>query len=353
MRLRALGAMVVLFLAVPVVRADSYAEIRAKVDAAKAAIESGKVVPERDLAPLLDMLRSSRDGEDQGHLVDAIVDLGAADGSSPAAVKSYILDKAAPILMTIAETKTNSNFLRGDAITGLRELGAPRSVLQKVADMALKDSDSYVQSRGEILQNYIRSMPAEGKVSAIKPVDAGKESDAIAFLKSRDLGVSLDQLNRSAGEGNQEEVAALLAAGVDPNGGPAGSAPLDSAILACSRGEGENEALLKTVDTLVAAGANVKRKGDNGNTPLLSAAQYCGAGVVKRLIAAGADVNAVNGSGTTPLMMAFFMKHLDAAEALVAKGAILTPAQATTVSSMATDAKSKALIQKATKKKAK
>jgi hypothetical protein len=265
-------------------------------------------------------------------------------------VKRYILEQAAPLFTTIAGNRANSNFLRGDAITGLRKLGASRSILQNVADMALKDSDSYVQSRGEILQNYIKSMPAEGKASAIKSSDPAKEHEAIAFLKSHDLGVSLDQLNRSAGEGKAEEVAALLAAGVDPNGGAAGEAPLDSAIGACSRNNGETAEILKTIDTLIAAGANVKRVGDNKNTPLLSAAQYCGAGVVQRLVKAGANVNAINGSGTTPLMMAFFMKHLDAAEALVAHGATLTPAQVTVVSAGA-DAKAKAIIAKATKKK--
>lgn len=346
-------ALVAIVLSNSLARADSYPEIRKRVSAAKAAIGSGTVAPERDLKPLLDMLRSSRDDDDQRHLVDAIVDLGEADGRGPAAVKRYILDQATPILLTIAGNRSNSNFLRGDAITGLRKLGASRSVLQKVSDMALKDPDLYVQSRGEILRNYIQSMPAESKAGAIKATDPAKEREAIAFLKSHDLGVSLDQIDRSASEGNAEEVAALLAAGVDPNGGPAGHNPLDSAILGCAQAGGETAGILKTVDTLLAAGANARRKGDNNNTPLLSAAQYCGAGVVRRLIAAGADVNAINGSGTTPLMIAFFMKHLDAAEALVAKGATLTPEQASAVSSIATDARARAIIKNATRKKAK
>jgi hypothetical protein len=343
-------AIALLILSTSLARADSYKEISARVEAAKAAIDGGKVVPGRDLAPLIDMLRKSHDDDDQRHLVDAIVDLGSADGSSPSAVKRYILEETTPVLASIAENRSNSNFLRGDALTGLRKLGAPRPVLQKVADMASKDADEYVKSRGEILENFIRSMPAESRVSVVTSTDPAKERNAIAFLKSHDLGVSLEQLNRSAGEGKAEEVAALLAAGVDANGGPAGQTPLDSAILGCGQG-GENGGIVKTVETLIAAGANVKRKGDNDNTPLLSAAQYCGAGVVQRLIAAGANVNAINASGTTPLMIAFFTKHLDAAETLVAKGATLTPQQATAVSAMATDAQSKAIIQKATRKK--
>ena len=348
---RATLALGILLLSVSVARADSYKEISKRVDAAKAAIESGDVVPERDLAPLVDMLRSSHDDEDQRHLVDAIVDLGEADGSSPAAVKRYLLDQATPVLVAIAGNTKNSTFLRGDAITGLRNMGAPKSVLKSVAEMALKDSDSYVQSRGEILQNYIASMPEQSKIDAIRKTDATKEREAIVFLKSHDLGVSVDQLKRSSMEGSPDEVAALLAAGVDPNAGGAGETALDSAILGCAQG-GETPALVKVVDELIAAGADVKAKGDNGNTPLLRAAQYCGSGVVQRLAAAGANVNAVNGSGTTPLMIALMMQRLDAAETLVARGATLTSAQASAVSAMAANERSKAIIQKAMKKKA-
>lgn len=345
-----LVALVAIALSTPLVLADNYKEISARVDAAKAAIDSGKVVPERDIAPLIDMLRASKDDDDQRHLVDAIVDLGEGDGSSPAAVKRYILEQATPILMALASNPKNSTFLRGDSITGLRNLGASKAVLQKAADMALKDSDDYVKSRGEILQNYITSMPADSKVSVIKSTDAAKEQEAIAFLKSHDVGVSLDQLKRSAMEGNAEEVAALLAAGVDAKAGAAGETALDSAIGGCAQG-GETDGLLKSVDLLIAAGADLKQKDDNQNTVLMRAAQYCGAGVVGRLVKAGVDVKSVNGSGTSPLMMALMMKHLDSAEILVAKGATLTPQQATAISSMAADAKSKALIQKATKKK--
>ena len=341
-------ALAVIVLANVPLLADSYKEISAKVAAAKAVIDDGKVVPERDIAPLIEMLRRSKDDDDQRHLVEALVDFGEGTGSSPVAVKRYILDQATPLLLSVAGNRSNSNFLRGDAILGLRNLGASRAVLQQVTDMALKDSDSYVQSRGEILQNYIKSMPAGSAVSTIKSTSAEKEREAIDFLKSQGLGVSLDQLKRSAGEGNDEEVAALLEAGVDPNGGQPGERPLDSAILGCAQANGENDGLLLTVDELIEAGAHVKDKAANDNTPLLSAGQYCGAGMVKRLIAAGAEVNAVNGSGMTPLMIALLMSRFDAAEALVAGGAKLTAAQASMVAPMATTPRAKAIVTKAT-----
>jgi hypothetical protein len=347
-----LSAVIVILLTANALLADSYKQITALRDRAKAAIDAGNVDVDRDLAPLIDMLRRSKDDEDQRHLVDAIIDLGRADGNSPAAVKHYVIEQMTPLLTSIAENPKNSNFLRGDALLGLRNMGASKAALQHVAEMALEDSDSYVQSRGEILQNYIKSMPDDGR-EAIRPTDAAREQQAIEFLKSRGLGVSVEQLKRSAMEAKADEVRALINAGVDVNIGDANGTALYSAMLGCANGGGENDAIVKTVEALLNGDADVKRTDDNGNTPLISAAQYCGPRVIRALIDHGAEVNVINGSGTTPLMIAFFMNHLDAAEALVAKGAKLTTQQAQVVSASATDPRAKAIIAKATAAKKK
>jgi hypothetical protein len=333
--------LVLLLLASTVAASD--AEVRAKIGRAKAAIDSGSVDLERDIRPAIDMLRKSKDDDDQRRLVDDIVDLGRHDGSSPAAVKKYIKDEMTPILLGLAANKSNSTFLRGDSIHGLRDMGASRAALEEVTRMALADADGYVHSRGEILENYIKSMPAGAHEDAARPVDAAQERDAIAFLKSRRLGVSADQLERSAMEAKPEEVKALLAAGVAVDG-EGDDTPLIAAMRACSGGE--TAELVETVELLLAAGADVKRLDDNKNTPLISAAQYCGEKVVSRLVAAGADVNIVNGSGMTPLMIAVFNSRFEAADALVAKGARLTKEQADIAAQMP-DPRAKAIAQKA------
>ncbi len=100
---------------------------------------------------------------------------------------------------------------------------------------------------------------------------------------------------------------------------------------------------------LIAGGADLKRKDDNGNNILMSAAQMCGPKIVTRLAAAGADLNVTNGSGMTPLTMALIMRHPDAAEALVDRGARLSKAQVQMASASATDARSQAIIKRAAK----
>jgi Ankyrin repeats (3 copies) len=304
-----------------------------------------------DPAKLLAALRTTKDAEELERVVDKIADLGDAGGSSTAAVKKQLLEGATPKLIEIAENKSLEWSLRGSAIHALRDMGAPRDVLTRVAQMALKDSDEYVKSRGEILQNYIDSMPAENETAALRPKDPAKEREAIAFLEEHNLGVSLDQLRMSSLDAEPEQVQALIDAGVDVNGGSANDSPLVSALSACAHQGGENEQILKTIDVLLAAGSDLKRLDENKNTPLMTAAQYCSAGAVTKLLDAGAEPNVTNGSGVNPLAMALIMSRLDAAEVLAAKGARLSPDQVTMVSSIATDERAKAIVTKASAKK--
>lgn len=331
--------------------ADQYKKISQLRDHAKDAVESGHVDAARDIGPLIDMLRTSNDTEDQQHLIDAIVDLGRADGTSPAAVKEYVIEQMTPILLSIASKQSNTAFLRGDAILGLRNMGASRKALEQVTAMALKDSDEYVKSRGEILQNYIASMKTDSPAAAIRPKSAEGEKDALEYLRMRNIDVSVDSLHRAAFEANYEDVKQLLKAGVPVDGEGGNDTPLLAAMTSCSN-EGETDLIVDVVDLLLTKGADVKRRDDNKNTPLITAAQYCGARVVNRLIAAGADVNAVNGSTMTPLMIALVMGRFDAADALVAKGAKLNAQQAEIMNNSVSDPRGKAIVAKATAKPA-
>jgi len=317
---------------------------------AEKAIASGHVVPERDLAPLINVLRSPSSTDELRAAVDKIETLADARGSSPAEVKHYLLEQSTPLLLKIGADGPTV-FARGDALTALRDMGASRAVLEQAATIAEHDPDDYVQSRGEILRNFIQSMPAGGAAADVSSGGGEREKKAIAMLKTRKLGVSAEQLRRSSLEGNPADVQALLDAGVNVN---SGSGLSDSALYfavfsGCGAKQGETPGLVQTVDVLIAAGADVTRTDDNGNTILMSAAQMCGAKIVGALIAAGAKVNVTNGSGMNPLAMALLMHHPDAAEVLANKGAKLSAQQVQMLSASATDARSKAIIQRAAK----
>ncbi|MGH7805119.1 MAG: ankyrin repeat domain-containing protein [Candidatus Binatia bacterium] len=327
------------------VTAEAAPPYQRALERAEKAIESGDVDPKRDLGPLVDALRNARSTDDQKRLISRIEDLGAADGNAPLAAKRYLIAETTPILERIAREGKDS-FVRGDAIHALRNIGAPRAVLEDVTAMAEKDADPYVQSRGEILRNYLKNLPEESGLEGLKAVDEEKEKKALAALKKKGLGASAEQLRISALEGKPDEVRALLDAGAKVN---SGATPHDSPLVAavfsgCGAQGGETDDLEKTVDLLLAAGADVKRKDDNGNTPLFGAAQMCGPKIVGKLLAAGAEPNVVNGSGLSPLGMALLMQKLDSAEVLVEKGAKLDAKQATMVSGVATSDRAKAIV---------
>ena len=317
-------------------------------DRAKSAIASGDVVPERDLAPLIAVLRAPASTDELRRAIDRVEMLGDASGASPAAVKHYLLEQATPLLLK-AGAQGSTAFARGDALMALRDMGASRAVLEQAAAIADRDRDDYVRSRGEILHNFIKSMPAGGAAAQVKP-GGEREKRAIAALQARKLGVSADQLRRSALQGNAIDVQWLLDAGVEVN---SGAGLTDTALYyavfsGCAAKKGETEGLLNTVDALIGAGADVKRRDDAGNNILISAAQMCGARIVGRLVTAGAEVNITNKSGVNPLSMALLMQHPDAAEVLVGKGARLSAAQAGIVAASAIDARSREIVRRAT-----
>src|ERR1700741_1536508 len=74
---------------------------QALYEQARRAIASGNVVPERDLAPLIAVLRAPASEDDLRTAIDKIEPLADAGGASPAEVKHYLLDRSTPLLLKI------------------------------------------------------------------------------------------------------------------------------------------------------------------------------------------------------------------------------------------------------------
>ena len=134
-------------------------DYEALIERAEEAIDSGTVQPDRDLKPLVEALKQAKTDEDRRRLIDKISWMGRPDGNSPPEVKRYLLQQATPVLLKIGKIG-GSAFTRGDALMALRDMGASRSVLEQATTIAEQDPDDFVRSRGEILRNYIKTMPA-------------------------------------------------------------------------------------------------------------------------------------------------------------------------------------------------
>lgn len=68
------------------------------------------------------------------------------------------------------------------------------------------------------------------------------------------------------------------------------------------------------------------RNEENGDTPLIMAAEFGFRGVCDALLAGGANVNAYNVDGATPLLIAALKGHLDVGTVLFAAGANINAA---------------------------
>jgi hypothetical protein len=319
------------------------------VDRAEKAIARGHVDPKRDVEPILYALKRGGPPEEMRELVGAIGDLGERDGESPNSVKAYLLEEAPPILLDVVRNG-HDTFLQIDAMAALRDLGAPRSVLEEAAKIAEKDPDEAVRARAEIMRNYMKGMPVENQNAISRPVATESSKAAIAYLDKLGVGVSTDALRDAARDGTPEVVKALLDAGVAPDTGVTklDDTPLYKAVdSACGSQSEETEWVVATIRHLVKAGATLTLKDDNSNTVLMTAARNCGRQTVALLLDAGAKIGDRNGSGLTALGFALLYGKLDAADVLVARGAKLTKAERAMVEPSVKDAKGKALIKKA------
>ncbi len=174
--------------------------------------------------------------------IDKIETLGDASGSSPAAVKHYLLDQATPLLLKVGKDGPTP-FARGEALIALRDMGASRAVLDQAATIAENDRDDFVRSRGEILRNFMKGMPVAGAAADVKGGGGDREKRANAALKARGVGISADQLRRSSLQGNAAEVQLLLDAGVNVNSGAglSDSAIYFAAFSGCGAKQGETD----------------------------------------------------------------------------------------------------------------
>lgn len=302
------------------------------VAAAQAQVEQGTVDPARDLQPLLDGLATARDDGAKQKFVDAIEEIGAADGTSPAAVKAWLLEHSPPLLLDVARSQAGWS-LRGDALMALRALDAPDAVMDEAIAIARADtseSKSYIRSRGALLEDWKDNRKRGGGTStATRPADTQAEQRALELLRSRSVGVSSDSLTDAIGKSRADVVEALLDAGVDVNGpGRAGMRAFDSGLMVACANNNHPTLQLETLDVLFKRGVNLGAKDERGNTVLMTAVQSCPLAVVEKLVAGGAEVDPVNAQQFTPLKLALVSGHWDIADFLAGKGARITSREA-------------------------
>lgn len=84
-----------------------------------------------------------------------------------------------------------------------------------------------------------------------------------------------------------------------------------------------NDISFMTIEAILAAGAEINVKDENGNSPLRIAIKNGNINTLVRLINYGADINEVNEQGESVLDYAFSEEHIDIAKYLIRKGSII------------------------------
>jgi hypothetical protein len=150
--------------------------------------------------------------------------------------------------------------------------------------------------------------------------------EALARIQKSGIAPEPGSLVSPVMSGDLEMVEALLVAGADPNGDTGlPKSVLRLAMGTCAAKKATPADQLKLVDLLLSHGALPNEKAPSELSALMVAAQWCSADIVHRLVKAGADIEFKTSLGQSPLVMAFIMENYGAAEALIEKGARLSP----------------------------
>ena len=168
---------------------------------------------------------------------------------------------------------------------------------------------------------------AEIEPEAEEPTGAASGGGSGADADKRSLGkmgyaYTDSMFFHAVADGSLDAVRLFLKIGMSPNAhGKGDMHPMLLAAQQCSN-QPESKPRSEVLQTLTAAGGDVKVKDENGSTPLLWAVQAgCSPAAVSALLKAGADPNAKAKGGATPLMYAEIFQRAEIAEILRKAGA--------------------------------
>ena len=180
-----------------------------------------------------------------------------------------------------------------------------------VRDLIAAGAD--VNAVGNLGEGALSYAVSDGDVGLVQVLLTAGASPS--FVVSNEFGARCPVLVRAVDVDNPnlEIVRKLVAAGADVN---ARTNEGDSA-LAIAAGRGHTD----VVRAFLNKGAAVNDKASNGATPLCAAAGKGNVEIVRDLIAAGADVNAKTNEGDSALVIAAGRGHTDVVRALLDKGA--------------------------------
>jgi HEAT repeat protein len=206
-----------------------------------------------------------------------------------------------------------------------RLTGDPETLVASAATSALDD----------IRRGVAVTPPAGG---AARPVAGADAAAAQAWLRQHDHAFDQDGFYRAMIESDADAVERYLAAGMSAaDAGTTGLPPLHSVVMfGCPWGQPTPEPTSRIVAALLAAGADPNALDEQGNPVLHRAVSTCDGSVIDQLLAAEADPSAVNAVGMYAFGLAV-ASNAAAAEALLEAGYRVTSEEAAQYAEWFTD----------------
>ncbi len=288
-----------------------------------------EVDAEQVIGPLITQLGQTKSESDRSALLSGIVSLARDTSTSPSYIRAYIQSKLPPIALRLAGDTSLDWVLRGAALMALREIAASKDQLEQAVQIARSDQSKnrdYIASRGRLLQSYLdhRLNNSIANVEFETKADLAKERTALAFLRTRGLNATFDQLTASIAAFEPEEVRALFDASVYTAQLRESEGDLKlwfSLTTACSSARHKLARAPEIVKDLLANRLDINVRDSLNNAPLLITAQYCPLVVVRALVEGGAKLNVFNAQKVSELSMAILGDRWDVVRYLVDQGA--------------------------------
>jgi hypothetical protein len=164
---------------------------------------------------------------------------------------------------------------------------------------------------------FVKAVAADGR-------DEAAQAAAAALLRKWEQA-GYSRLLAAADECDIADLRALIDEGVDVNEREAssGASALHNVLQTSPEDGGDHGRTLEAARMLIEAGADIHAEDEDGETPLLTAAEWGNTEAVRLLLAKGAPADSANQGGKTPLFAACEEGHLDMAKLLHSAGADL------------------------------
>jgi len=296
-------------------------------------IRTNKPSTVNDISVLITTLRTSTSMVEQTELIEALRDIGDAQGSSPQSVKAYLKDIMPLALLDVLRSRSDGR-VRGQALMSLRSFEPGDDILDQAISIAENDTSAdrdYVHAQAKLLRQWKQdgkpAIAAPEKTGATDPL---KQKAGETFLHKRSLEVSYHALVDAAAELDLNQLEALLDAGLrvgDVHVLAAHQAVAFGLPMACIKGKASPDKVEAFFRNMLKHGFRMDASDASGNELVMSTVQVCPTAVIVQLIDLGARADPVNHQDFTPLAMSMISAKWDLARILIDRGAGLSKKQ--------------------------